>query len=175
MRPAILAGVCALAAAGGARAEVVDRSPAGFEVRYEQTLDASQAKVRAAVLDVGRWWDAEHTYSGDARNMSIDLATGCFCEKLKDGFVRHMTVVYSAAGGLTLAGALGPLQTTGASGHMAFVFKPAGPDRTVLTMTYDVGGYVRGGLAETWAGPVDQVLDRQMKRLGSLIATGKPD
>ena len=175
MKTVMLAGLCALALAGAARAEVVDKSPAGFEIRHTTTLKAPQAKVRAAVLDVARWWNSDHTYSGDAKNLSIDLATGCFCEKLKDGWVRHMTVTYVDGGALRMSGGLGPLQTTGATGHMALVFEDAGPNKTQLTVTYDVGGYAKGGLADKWAGPVDMVLGEQVGRLRKLIELGKAD
>ena len=49
----------------------------------------------------------------------------------------------------------------------AIVLKPAG-DRTELTLTYDVGGYAKGGLAETLAAPVDGVLGEQVARLKKL-------
>ena len=175
MNKAVLVGLCVLALSGAARAEVVDRSPAGFEIRHTATLNAPQAKVRAAILDVGKWWNSDHTYSGDARNLSIDLAAGCFCEKLKDGWVRHMTVTYVDGGALRMSGGLGPLQTTGATGHMAFVFEDAGPNKTQLTVTYDVGGYAKGGLAEAWAAPVDGVIGEQVGRLRKLIELGKAD
>ena len=163
-----------LLAAGPVRAEVADSGPAGFQVRHVVLIAAPPAKVRAAALDVGKWWSGSHTYSGDARNLSID-ASGCFCEKLADGVVRHMTLVYSAPDALRLAGALGPLATTGASGHLGLAFgKAADPNRTQLTLTYDVGGYARGGLAQTWAAPVDGVLGEQVARLKRYVETGKP-
>jgi len=159
-----------------ARAEVVDQSPVGFEIRRVVNVDAPQAKVRAAVLDVGRWWNGDHSYSGDARNLSIDPVGGCFCEKLADGQVRHMTVVYSDPGALKMFGGLGPLQTTGAAGHLTFKFeKAADPTKTVFTATYDVGGYAKGGLAEVWAKPVDFVLGEQIARLKTYVETGKPN
>jgi len=159
-----------------ARAEVSDQSDAGFEIRHVANLDAPQARVRAAVLDVGRWWNGAHSYSGDARNLTIDPVGGCFCEKLADGQVRHMTVVYSDPGALRLSGALGPLQATGTSGHLIFRFeKAADPAKTLLTVTYDVGGYAKGGLAQTWAKPVDFVLGEQVARLKRYVETGKPD
>ncbi|WP_309646640.1 ATPase [Phenylobacterium sp.] len=157
-------------------AEVVDQSAVGFEIRRVATIEAPQAKVRAAVLDVGRWWSGGHSYSGDAKNLSIDPVGGCFCEKLADGQVRHMTVVYSDPGALKLFGGLGPLQTTGAAGHLTFKFeKTADPAKTLLTATYDVGGYAKGGLAEVWAKPVDFVLGQQVARLKTYVETGKPD
>jgi len=163
-----------LAASGGAQAEVADKGPAGFEVRHIVTIDAPPAKVRAAALDIGKWWNSSHTYSGEAKNLSID-ASGCFCEKLPDGFVRHMFLTYSAPDALRLTGALGPLATTGASGHLGLQFgKAPDPNKTLLTLTYDVGGYARGGLSETWAGPVDSVLGEQVVRLKKYVETGRP-
>lgn len=163
-----------LLAAGTAHAEVADKGPAGFQVRHVALIAAPPARVRAAVLDIGKWWNSDHTYSGDARNLSID-ASGCFCEKLPDGLVRHMSVVYSAPDALRMSGALGPLATTGASGHLGLLFgKTADPNKTQLTLTYDVGGYAKGGLAETWAGPVDGVLGEQVARLKTYVETGRP-
>ena len=164
-----------LLAAGASHAEVADQGPAGFQVRHVARITAPPAKVRAAALDVGKWWSSAHTYSGDAKNLSIDAA-GCFCETLPDGLVRHMTLVYSAPDALRLAGALGPLATTGASGHLGLAFgKAADPNRTQLTLTYDVGGYAKGGLAQTWAAPVDGVLGQQVTRLKRYVETGKPE
>lgn len=158
-----------------AQAEVVDQTAAGFEIRHVVAIAAPQAKVRAAVQDIGRWWSDDHTYSGKAANLSIDAA-GCFCEKLPGGLVRHMSVVYSDAGALKMFGGLGPLQTTGAAGHLSFeVAKGSDPAKSVLTVTYDVGGYAKGGLAQTWAKPVDFVLGAQVARLKTYAETGKPD
>lgn len=162
-----------LLAAGSAHAEVADQGPAGFQVRHVVLIAAPPAKVRAAALDIGKWWSSSHTYSGDAKNLSIDAA-GCFCEKLPDGLVRHMTLVYSAPDALRLAGALGPLATTGASGHLGLSFGKAA-DSTQLVLTYDVGGYAKGGLAQTWAAPVDGVLGQQVARLKRYVETGKPE
>lgn len=158
-----------------AQAEVTDQSATGFQIRHVVEIAAPQARARAAAQDIGRWWNSDHTYSGDAANLSID-ATGCFCEKLPGGFVRHMSVVYSDPGALKMFGGLGPLQTTGAAGHLSLQFaKAADPAKTVLTLSYDVGGYAKGGLAQVWAKPVDAVLGEQVSRLKKYVETGKPD
>ncbi len=171
----LLLAVMLVAAPMAAQAEVTDRSAAGFQIRHVVNIYAPQAKTRAAVQDIGRWWSDDHTYSGKASNLSIDAA-GCFCEKLPGGFVRHMSVVYSDPGALKMFGGLGPLQTTGAAGHLGFeVAKAADPGKSVLTLTYDVGGYARGGLAQTWAAPVDGVLGEQVARLKTYVETGKPN
>ena len=174
MKMLIAAGLTALLLAGAARAEVTDKSAAGFEVVEKATIAAPPGKVWNLLMRPAHWWASDHTWSGDAKNLSFD-PSGCFCEQLKRGAVRHMTIAYSdGATQLRLFGALGPLQFTGASGHLGVVLKPAGAGTDVV-MTYDVGGYAKGGLAETFAAPVDQVLGEQLARLKKSVETGKPD
>jgi uncharacterized protein YndB with AHSA1/START domain len=175
MKTAILAAAAVLAFAGGAQAAVTDRSPAGFQVTLTSTIAAPPAKVWDVLMRPYRWWNGAHTWSGEAKNLSMD-ATGCFCEKLpRGGGVRHMTITYAEENAqLRMFGGLGPLQFTGAAGHMAVVLKPDG-EGTLVTLTYNVGGYAKGGLAETFAAPVDQVLGEQLGRLKKAVETGKPE
>jgi uncharacterized protein YndB with AHSA1/START domain len=161
-------------AAGGAHAEVTDKSAAGFEVVETASIAAPAGKVWAALMQPDRWWSSQHSWSGDAKNLYFD-PSGCFCERLKHGAVRHMMIVYNdGATTLRLNGGLGPMQLTGASGNLGFVLKETG-GKTALTVTYDVGGYAKGGLAETLAAPVDAVLGEQVKRLAKYVETGKPE
>jgi len=170
----IVIGLALAALAGAARAEVTDKSAAGFEVTHKVSIAASPDKVWGALLRPARWWSSDHTYSGDAKNLSFD-PSGCFCEVLRRGAVRHMMIVYSdEAKALRLEGALGPLQMTGATGHLGFALKAAGGG-TDLVVTYDVGGYAKGGLAETYAAPVDKVLGDQIARLKRVAETGKAE
>jgi hypothetical protein len=173
MRPLVLALAATLLTATAAFAEVTDRSPAGFQSRHETTIAAPKEKVWAGLLQVGRWWSGSHSWSGDAKNLSMDLASGCFCETLPTGAVRHLTIVYHDGKTLRLFGGLGPLSTTGASGHLGFALTEAGP-ATRLVVTYDVGGYAKGGLAEAWAAPVDGVIGEQVARLKKYVETGAP-
>jgi hypothetical protein len=78
-----------------AAAAVVDAQPGGFEVREQAQIAAAPAQVYAAIGRIGQWWLSERTYSGDAKNLSLDLKPGgCFCEVLKNGdAVRHMGVI----------------------------------------------------------------------------------
>lgn len=75
-----------------------------------------------------------------------------------------MTTIHAAPGQkLVLSGALGPLQTSGATGALAFVLTEK-DGLTTVTATYDVGGYVRGGL-DKLAPAVDAVLGQQVAGL----------
>jgi len=174
MKAFLTAALAVSVVAGAAQAAVTDRSAAGFEVSETATIAAPPNKVWDNLMRPYRWWSSQHSWSGKAANLSID-SSGCFCEKLTHGAVRHMTVVYADEDkALRMAGALGPLQFTGATGHLGVTLKPVG-DGTEVVMTYDVGGYARGGLAEKWAGPVDAVLGEQLARLKKTVETGKPD
>ena len=160
--------------ASAARAEVTDKSAAGFEVVEKATVAAPIGKVWDGLMRPDKWWSSQHSWSGDAKNLYFD-PSGCFCERLKRGAVRHMTIIYNdGATTLRLNGGLGPMQFTGASGNLGFTLK-ATAGTTALVVTYDVGGYAKGGLAETLAAPVDMVLGQQVARLKKQLETGKPE
>lgn len=174
MKRTIAALATTFAIAGAAQAEVTDRSATGFQSVQKLTIAAPPQRVYDAILQVGNWWSSPHSYSGDAANLSIDLAKGCFCEKLPKGEVRHMEVLsYDGETSLILSGAMGPLVTTAAFGHMAFALKEVA-GKTELTLTYNVGGYAKGGF-EAWADPVDGVLAEQTGRLKTYVETGRAD
>jgi uncharacterized protein YndB with AHSA1/START domain len=171
IRSLLVAAVVVLPVAEGARA--VDVAPNGFFVRHDVTIDAPPSKVYdSLVRDVASWWNEQHTYSGDSRNLSIDARPGgCFCERLANGGVEHMRVVQVRANDvLRMTGGLGPLQASGVSGSMTWKLSPAGSG-TRLELTYSVGGYVPGGFAAL-APAVDRVIGEQGERLKRFVETG---
>jgi hypothetical protein len=108
---AIWAAVLQAAGMASASGDVIDVDPAGFQTRNEVVIRAAPDNVWDALLRAGRWWDPEHTYSGDARRMSIDPRPGgCFCERPEDrGGIKHAEIIYAAPGkALRMFGALGP-------------------------------------------------------------------
>ncbi len=157
------------------RAAVADAAANGFTVKLEFNIQAAPQEVyRRLVHNVGDWWSSMHTFSGDAHNLGIDdKAMGCFCEKLADGgSVRHLEVVNADPGKrLVFSGALGPLQSIAATGSMTVQLAPIG-DGTKVSVVYTVTGYFPAGM-NTWAAPVDSVLNEQFTRLKNLIETGK--
>jgi hypothetical protein len=159
-----------------AAAEVTAVDSEGFEVREQIHVSAAPAAVYAALITPARWWDSQHTYSGNAANLTLDAkAGGCWCERLADGgSVLHLIVGYAAPGkGLRLRGGLGPLQAMGIEGALSFSLK-GGNDATDLTVTYAVGGYAKEGF-DNLSKAVDGVLGEQVARLHRLIETGAPD
>jgi len=174
MRLYELAGVALLLLSGETSAELVAVEAGGFVSAHELVLNASPAEAyRALTDDVSAWWDADHSYSGDAANFSIDArAGGCFCEKLPNGgSVMHMQVVFASPGTLLrMVGGLGPLQGMGVNGAMDFAFEPAG-DGTRLKYRYSVHGFVPGGL-DAIAPAVDRVQLGQLERLQAYLARG---
>ena len=147
-------------------ADVVDRGQNGFTLKTVVEIAAPPAQVYRTLVNPGAWWDKEHTYTGDAKNLSIDARPGgCFCERLPSGGgVEHGRVVNVSPGSLLrISAALGPLQELGAAGSLTFQIAESVKGSTV-TMTYAVGGYAPGGL-EPLATPVDAVMARQLQLL----------
>jgi uncharacterized protein YndB with AHSA1/START domain len=176
MRRRILVVLSCLMLAPVASADVVESTANGFTTKTVTEISAVPRSVYLTLTaQVGNWWDPQHTWSGNARNMAIDpRAGGCFCEKLANGgSVQHMTVILAEPGKtLRMRGALGPLQEQAVVGTITWTLTDTG-SRTRLEMTYVVGGYMRGGL-EPVAKIVDSVLATQVQRLKQYIESGRP-
>ncbi len=159
-----------------ARSEVVSTSANAASIRISVPIAAAPDKVYASFLAIGKWWDKEHTYSGDAANLSLTATPGgCFCESLPGGGgVLHMTVVNVEPNQrVTLSGALGPLQTAGIAGAMSFSFVPK-DSATELVLVYNFAGSYPNGIPSI-AGGVNAVLTAQVERLKRLVETGAAD
>ena len=175
MLRSLTAAIALLTLATPAAAEVREAAPHGFQVGGEIVIDAPRNVVWDAMIQPGRWWRDDHSWFGDASAMTLDLIPGgCWCEPGPGGAgAVHMTVSHVYPGeSLRMAGALGPLQTIGAAGGMAWTLTDEGQGIR-LTWSYTVGGFSPGGL-ETWAAPVDGVLTLQLNRLKALTETGDP-
>ena len=95
---------------GQAHAEIVTAGPNGFSLRHTaETPNVAPPIIWAALSDIAKWWDPEHTYSGDSRNLTLEpVVRGCFCEKLGlYAGIEHGSVVYAQpAKTLRISGAL---------------------------------------------------------------------
>lgn len=162
--------------ASPATAEVVSSNSNGFHVRQSVQLVIPPEIAYSAFGRVGSWWDKEHTYSADPRNLSMTMNSGgCFCERLPNGGgVEHMRFSYVDPGKrAVLTGSLGPLLYDATAGSMDVQFeKIAGGTR--VTMDYRVAGFANGG-AEKMAPLVDGVLGEQFKRYREYARTQRPE
>ena len=164
--------LAALLAAAPAAAEVKSAEAGGFEVESKAVVAATPAETYAMLGRIGEWWNKEHTYSGDAANMSLKLKVGgCFCERIPEGNgrIEHGRVIYTRPGvTLRLQGGLGPLQELGMAGVLTWSLKSV-PGGTEIVQTYRVGGYVKGG-ADKLAPIVDMVMAEQLAGLQRRMA-----
>lgn len=176
---ALLVVTAGLGVAAPARAEIVTRDDRGFVVREVVDVGVSAPEVWRTLVKPATWWSSEHTFSGEAANLSLDpVPGGCFCEKLPPakeggagaaaGGVQHMRVVYIEPGrALRLTGALGPLQSEALLGAMTITLK--GNERgTRILIEYVVGGYMRYR-SEQIAPAVDRMLGQQIARLADKL------
>lgn len=156
-------------------AAVADSSATGFTLKLSYKIKATPADVYGKLIhNVGEWWNSQHTFSGDAHNLSIEeKPMGCFCEKLPNGGgVRHMQVLTLMPGkSLVLSGALGPLQSLAATGTLS-VQLSAVEGGTKMDVTYAVSGYLAAGM-NTWAAPADSMVNEQFTRLAALAEASR--
>ncbi len=167
--------ILAFLLAAPARAEVTEATSDHMLITQMVEIDASPARAWRALGRIGSWWNGEHSYSGDARNMTLDVrAGGCFCERWSGGEVEHGRVIYAspAQGILRLDAALGPMQARGIHAVWTFTLVANGPS-TRVTMTYLALGASTSTL-DVFAPAVDGVLAEQMARFKHFVETGAP-
>ena len=160
-----------------AAAEVAASSDSGFASHNEVLVDATPAEAWAAMTQPSQWWNGEHSYSGDAANMTLDgRAGGCFCEAVPGanggpaGQIEHMRVIYVAPGStLRLSGGLGPLQAEAVTGVLTMTVAADG-EKSKISWDYVVGGYMRMPMA-VLAPLVDGVVREQLLRLAARLGT----
>jgi hypothetical protein len=161
----------ALLVGSPAGAEVVSASANGFEVRETVDLVVPPDVAWTSFTNIGAWWDPEHSYSGKAENLSLNVSPGgCFCERFpKGGGIEHMRVTYVDPGKrMVLTGALGPLLYEATAGVMDVQLKRTAAG-SQLTLDFRAAGFANGG-ADKLAPAVDQVLAAQLKRFRTFAA-----
>lgn len=189
MKTIRLVAALAAASAAPAGAEVVQSGEQGFVLRFAADVPASANQSWQALVNPAGWWSGQHTYSGDAANLTIEpRAGGCFCEALPAGkgagrrarpigSVEHMRVLFAQNDRqLRMSGALGPLQAEALQGTLTVSLTPQ-PSGTRIEWIYMIGGFMRMK-ADQIAPAVDRVLGEQFAsltaRLGGSAAPPKP-
>lgn len=155
--------------ATGASAEVRARTDNGFTLGYERSVRAGPDTVLETVAMPSGWWSSDHTYSGDAANIRLDMIPGgCWREALPGGGVKHAEVVMVWPGRrmVRFDAPFGPLQGMGADAvlTMTWADPPDGGER-VLRWTFVVNGPGTGAMADA----IDGVMTEQFRRLGDRL------
>lgn len=168
MRRAAL-GIVLAAVSLPAAAATSEVSPAGFLVSVREEVPATAQQAWDQLVQVNRWWSGQHSYSGDAANLSLEpRAGGCWCERWAGGSVEHGRVLHALPGkSLRLEGAFGPLQAMAVNAVLTVKLEPAG-DKTAIVLTYRVRGSPDAGLDKI-APAVDGVMTEQVRRLADLL------
>jgi uncharacterized protein YndB with AHSA1/START domain len=158
------AALAALLVASAAGAEVTESSPSGFHVRHELALAAPPATAWNALATPGQWWPEDHTWSGHAKKLTLELsAGGCFCERWDGGSAAHGRVLMVRDRELLRMDApLGPLQQMGISGLLTVTLE-AGGKGTKAVVTFRASGDASHGL-DKLAPVVDRVVGEQWGR-----------
>ena len=151
--------------AHNATADVTDADKHGFTLVNEVIVDATRAEAWIAAVDnVDKWWNPEHTISGNAALLNIDARPlGCFCEATGGGVVHLVVTTVSQDINLRMTGGLGPLGLMGVNGNMTWEFFDV-EGGTKIRFTYAVGGYSPDGLDSIAAG-VDYVIAEALRLL----------
>lgn len=175
--PGLLLALLPLSAA----AEIKDSSPSGFTLENSAEVNASPTQVWDAMIHrIGQWWPADHTWWGEAGNLSLEpRAGGCLCERAGARQARHLEVVFVDPGRtIRMTGGLGPLQGMGLHGALEFRLAPREGGGTRITWWYRAGGYTPDDLS-AFAPVVDRVqalqLDGLVKHLQAAQAEGGAD
>ena len=177
IRTAIIAvsGALLLSASAAVQAKVVETGTERFVTRETASVKTPPLATWLSLITPGEWWDPEHSWSGDATNMTLTpQGGGCFCERIPvgdsgnssamEGSARHAEVLQAfPMKVLRMRGGFGPLQGEPATGVLTITLKEV-PGGTRILWEYNVGGPMRYKVAEI-APAVDAVMTNQLKRL----------
>ena len=139
-RPSLL--ILGLALSSTSAAAVSETRDGYFKTESVVLVNLPPAAAWRGLIRIPAWWDPEHTWSGTAKNLSLEpRGGGCFCEKLADGgSVQHARVVFAQPGKLLrMDGALGPLQEMAVSGVITVSLEEK-DGTTTAVVTHRVSG-----------------------------------
>ena len=152
-------------AAAPAQAEIISSSDDHYVLRQYATSDLSVDLLWAKLIEPSQWWHPDHTYSGDSKNLSLDLAAGgLWREDWSGNSVYHGSVLSVIEGKmLRLDAPFGPLQGLAVSTVWTISVKSEG-DKTVVTFDEIANGTLISQLDEI-AKAVDYVKSEALSRL----------
>lgn len=164
MKQLIAAGTIMLAALPAA-ADITASSPDHYTLRQEAVSTLSPEDMWDRLLQPEVWWHPDHTYSGDASNLSLTPKAGGFwMESWDENSVAHGQVLTVLDGQyIRLNAPFGPLQEMAVNVIWTITIEPEGEGCRVV---FDevANGTSASGLDEV-APAVDYVKTEAIKRL----------
>ena len=167
---ALLIAMLALGAPAGA--EVIAASPQHYTLKHEASSALPADEMWDRLLAPETWWSSDHTWSGDAANLSLDAqAGGLWREDWEGGSVAHGKVLSVINGkSITLDAPFGPLQSMAVDVVWTISITPEG-DGSKVTFDEVANGSAASAL-DAVAPAVDGVKAEALRRLTS---PEKPD
>lgn len=129
-----LAPLVVLAFAMPAGAEIITAAPDHYTLRHEALSPLSPEEAWNRLVDPASWWHPDHTYSGRAEALSLDLrAGGLWHEDWEGGSVAHGEVLRVQTGKvLRLEAPFGPLQGMGVTVVWTISLEPEGEGTKIV-------------------------------------------
>jgi len=151
-----------------ATADVVEASPERYVLRQEASSDIAPDALWARLVNPASWWHPDHTYSGDAANLSLDLqAGGQWREDWAAGSVVHGRVLLVQNGSvLRLDAPFGPLQDIAVTVVWTITITPDGDGSRVVFD--EIANGTAGAKLDALAPAVDFVKTEAIRRLTTL-------
>jgi uncharacterized protein YndB with AHSA1/START domain len=166
--------VCAFAAGMllplAAVAEVRLAAPGALVIEHRLAITATPDVAWNVLVHPERYWPSEHTWSGDAKNLSLaPEAGGCYCERWPGGSVEHGRVIMAIPGKrLRFRGSLWPFQELPVTGVMTISLAPSDAG-TEAVVTYRLSGDGSQKLGDM-AAVVDPVVLQQFAGFAALAS-----
>ena len=152
------------------QAEVKSQATDSLVIEHRYALAATPEAAWAVLVHPERYWPADHTWSGDASNLSLaPEAGGCYCERWAAGSAEHGRVVMAVPGKLLrIRGALGPFQEMAVTGVLTVRLEPIAAG-TEAVVTYRLSGDASHRL-DAMATVVDPVVRQQFAGFAALAS-----
>ena len=116
------------------QADITKANPDHYTLRHEATSSMAPDVLWQRLIKPATWWHPEHSYSGDAANLSLDArAGGLWREDWAGGSVAHGEVLYVKDGEqLRLNAPFGPLQERAVTVVWTITITPEGEGSKVV-------------------------------------------
>ncbi len=161
----IISAAALVLTATQAQAEIIEASEDHYVLHHEARSAMSPADLWARLIRPADWWHPDHTYSGDAGNLSFDpQAGGLWREDWADGSVLHGRVLNVTPGKmLRLDAPFGPLQEMAVTTDWTITIEPDGEGSKVTFN--EISNGVTASKLDTLAPAVDFVKGEAIQRL----------